>query len=109
MKTKNCTSLFAHSMENMEMVNITKHLIVKRCPKCGFTETLPRSGRGIYFVNQQVLQKKKWAAEDNKKELLQPLSADGSVNNEFTEAFGFNPMDPRTKLYTPRVQGGLAK
>lgn len=87
---------------------MTPKEIVKKCSKCGYTETLPRSQRNIYFVNSLVQQTKKWAADDSKKELLQPMNNDGSVNDDFTEAFGYNPFDERTKAATPKIQGGLA-
>lgn len=103
-----CKGLFAHSIGKLETVELTREVIVKRCKKCQFTETLPRSQQAIYFFYDRVQQTKKWAADDNAKELLQPLNQDGSVNDEFTEAYGYNPFDERTKAMTPRVQGGLA-
>lgn len=103
-----CSDIFAHSLENLETVSIDSKAIVKKCPKCGFSEVLPKSSRNVLFVNTLVQQKKKWAADDNSKELLQPMNLDGSVNDEFTEAYGFNPFDERTKLTTPQVQGGKA-
>lgn len=106
---KNCKGLFDHSLENLKTLEITKHTITKRCQTCGYSEVLRRSKKNVYFVNNLVFQKKKWAADDNRKELLQPGNIDGSPNEEFTNAYGFNPFDERTKTATPRVQGGLAE
>lgn len=106
---KHCTKLFAHSLENLETISIDSDTIEKKCPKCGFKEVLPKSGRNVLFVNTLVQQTKKWAADDNRKELLQPQNVDGSVNDEFTEAYGYNPLDERTKITTPHLQGGLAQ
>lgn len=102
-----CKGLFSHSIEKLETVELTRTKILKRCTKCGYQEALPRSQRNIYFVSDKVNQTKKWAADDNKKELLQPINEDGSTNDDFTEAYGYNPFDERTKATTPRVQGGL--
>lgn len=103
-----CKGLFVHSIGNLETVEINRTEIKKRCNKCGYSETLPRSQRNIYFFNDKTQQRKKWAADETKKELLQPMKTDGSVNDEFTEAFGYNPFDDRTKANTPRIQGGQA-
>ncbi len=103
-----CTGIYAHSLANLETIAIDSKSITKKCPKCGFEEVLPRSNRNVLFVNNLVMQKKKWAADDNRKELIQPMLETGEVNEEFTEAFGFNPFDERTKLATPKVQGGEA-
>lgn len=103
-----CKGLFAHSIGNLETTEISRTEIKKKCKKCGYQETLPRSQRALYFFNDQTQQRKKWAADDNKKELLQPINPDGSTNDEFTEAYGYNPMDERTKVATPKIQGGLA-
>lgn len=103
-----CKKLFSHTIAKLETVKLTKQAIIKRCNKCGYTETLPRSQKNIYFVNDRVQQTKKWAADDNSKQLLQPMNQDGSVNDDFTEAYGYNPFDERTKSTTPRVQGGMA-
>lgn len=105
---KHCTELFAHSLQNLETIRIDSQSIEKKCLKCGFKEVVPRSNRNVLFPNNLVMQKKKWAADDNRKELLQPMSADGSVNDEFTEAYGYNPFDNRTKQTTPQIQGGTA-
>lgn len=104
-----CTGLFAHSLDKLETVDINKEAIAKRCKKCGYQEILKHSNRQVIYMNTLVHQKKKWASEDNAKELLQPLNHDGSVNDDFTEAFGYNPFDDKTKELTPRLQGGLAK
>ncbi len=106
---KQCTQLFAHSLDKLETIETTKDAIHKRCTTCGYEEILKHSNRQILFMNTLVHQKKKWASEDNAKELLQPLHHDGSINNDFTDAFGYNPMDDRTREVTPRLQGGLAK
>lgn len=106
---KACEGIFDHSMDKLVTVSFNKETIVKKCPICGFTETLKRSQKSLYFYNDTAVQKKKWASEDNRKELLQPFNNDGSPNEEFTEAYGFNPGDPSTKASTPSVQGGLAK
>ena len=103
-----CKGLFVHSIGNLETIEITKTSIKKHCKKCGYIEVLPRSQRNVYFVNDRVQQTKKWAADDNAKELLQPMNQDGSINEDFTEAYGYNPYDERTKEYVPKVQGGLA-
>lgn len=107
--TKQCSGLWDHTLDKMETVKVTKDSLTKRCPKCGYSEVLKRSRRSTYFVNNLALQQKKWAADDNTKELLQPMNSDGSVNDEFTEAYGYNPFDERTKIATPRLQGGLAQ
>lgn len=104
-----CKGLFDHSLEKLQTVKTTKDYIYKRCRSCGYKEVLPRSGKAVYFTNNLVVQKKKWAAEENKMELLQPLNNDGSINTEFTDAYGFNPFDERTKVATPEIQGGLSK
>lgn len=101
-----CNDVFAHSLENLDTISITSKVIVKKCPKCGFREVLPRSNRNVLFVNSLVQQKKKWAADDNRKELLQPMTTDGSVNDDFTEAYGYNPFDERTSLAVPGIQKG---
>lgn len=106
--TKFCKDVFAHTIDKMVTIGVEKNWIIKECRICGFTERLKRSHTRTNFINNNVLQTKKWAADDNKKELLQPLTPKGEVNDEFTEAYGFNPHDPRTKATTPRVQGGLA-
>lgn len=106
---KTCTGLFDHSMENLTTVKMDKGIIIKRCDVCGLIKELPHSNRQVFFLNTLVNQKKKWAANDNARELLQPIDKKGNVNDEFTEAYGFNPFDPRTKATTPEVQGGLAK
>lgn len=103
-----CTELFAHSLERMKTVETNIEYIKKMCPKCSYEEVLPHSQRNVLFFNNHVMQTKKWAADDNKKELLQPGNSDGSVNEEFTQAYGFNPFDPTTKATTPKIQGGLA-
>ena len=103
-----CRGLFAHSIGKLEQVELTRTAIKKRCRKCGYKETFPRSQRNIYFFNDRTQQRKKWAADDNAKELLQPLNPDGSTNDDFTEAYGYNPFDDRTKTNTPKIQGGLA-
>lgn len=104
-----CTDLFAHSMDNLVTDRIDNGIIIKRCTKCGLIKKLRHSNRQVYFLNNLVTQKKKWAADDNSRELLQPLDHTGNVNDEFTEAYGFNPFDERTKESTPEIQGGLAK
>jgi len=103
-----CTGLWAHTLSSMETVYIDSKVIHKKCAKCGYLMVLPRSNRNVLFVNTLVQQKKKLAADDTKKELLQPMNKDGSINDEFTEAFGYNPYDDRTKEVTPSFQGGLA-
>lgn len=107
-KKKYCTELFAHSMDKLETVSIDSKSIVKKCPHCDYKETLKRSNSRVLYVNNIAIQKKKWGADDNRKETLQPMNNDGSVNDEFTEAYGYNPFDDRTKLATPEIQGGLA-
>lgn len=107
-KSKYCTGLFDHSMDQMKTVKITKHHIFKVCGKCNFTEVLPRSTSVILFMNGNLLQTKKWGADDNRRELLQPLRSDGAINDEFTAAYGYNPFDDRTKDATPWEQGGNA-
>ena len=106
--SKQCSGIFDHSMEKMETLEMTTEFIVKRCPVCGFTEKLARSSNRVMFLNGSLLATKKWAADDNAKETLQPLGKDGSVNDDFTEAYGYNPFDNRTKEVTPKVQGGNA-
>lgn len=102
-----CKGLFAHSIGKLKTVTITRTEIHKCCKKCGYKETLPRSQRIFYFLNNDVTQTKRWAADDNTKELLQPMNMDGSVNDDFTEAYGYNPFDERTKDNVPRVQRGV--
>lgn len=104
---KKCNELFAHSMDRLETESVDQHRIKKRCAKCGYTETLPRSARGLYFFNNHTLQRKKLASDDNRKELLQPLNNDGSVNKDFTEAYGYNPFDKRTEHVTPEIQKNI--
>lgn len=108
MKTRQCAGLFDHSMDKLKTVETTKEYFLKRCVKCGFEEKYARSRKTVPFVSGNLIQKKKWGADDNRKELLQPMNDDGEVNDEFTEAYGFNPFDDRTKSVTPKVQGGLA-
>lgn len=103
-----CTQLFAHSIDKLETVEKTKDAIFKRCTVCGYTEALKHSNKTVIYINDLVHQKKKWAAEDNAKEILQPTLPDGSANPEFTEAYGYNPFDERTKSATPAFQGGSA-
>lgn len=103
-----CKGLFAHTIGSLTTVKLTRNSIYKKCDKCGYTETLPRSQKNIYFFSDKVQQTKRWAADEDIKALLQPLNQDGSTNEEFTEAYGFNPMDERTKVATPKLQGGLA-
>lgn len=107
-KQKFCEGLFDHQIDNLETIGIDKFRIHKRCPKCGYEEALPRSRKNVLFTNTLVQQKKKWAYDDNRKEALQPMNPDGSVNDDFTEAYGYNPLDDRTKDKVPRVQGGNA-
>lgn len=85
---------------------MTRDAIIKRCPKCHYTERLAHSSKNTYFVNNTLLQRKHWAGDDNRKQLLQPLDARGNANEDFTEAFGYNPYDERTKDQTPAIQGG---
>lgn len=106
--TKYCEDLFAHTLDKMVTIKSDSKFITKKCNVCGFTEQLKRSHGLTLFLNNQVLQNKKWAHDDNKKEALQPLTEKGDVNDDFTEAFGYNPFDDRTKITTPRIQGGLA-
>lgn len=110
MTKKNCTGVFDHSLESesMSTVDVDKFTLKRKCNRCGFSEILPRSSRQVLFVNQGLLATKKWAADDNAKELLQPLNSDGSTNEDFTMAYGFNPMDDQTKVRTPKLQGGIA-
>jgi len=103
-----CSALFAHSLEKLETIAIDQSTIVKRCKTCGYTEELPHSQRVVLFVNNLLVQTKKFAADDNRKELLQPTDAKGNINEDFTEAYGFNPFDERTKAFTPKLQGGMA-
>lgn len=105
---KECTDLFAHSLDNLKTVSISGNFIHKECPICGYREALTRSKRNVLFVNNLLKQTKKWGADDNRKELIQPLDNKGNVNEEFTEAYGFNPFDERTKEVTPVIQGGMA-
>jgi predicted nucleic-acid-binding Zn-ribbon protein len=106
--SKKCTGLFAHSLEKMKTAQVTKDYIFKICEKCGFTEVLPHSHKVVYYADSSLAQKKKWAADDNRRELLQPMNKDGSVNDDFTKVYGYNPFDDRTKAFTPKVQGGSA-
>ena len=108
MKMKLCTGLFAHSMNKLKTVKTTAEFIHKLCITCGYVEKLPRSRMPVIFYSNSLLQTKRWAHDDNRKELLQPLTRDGDVNEEFTQAYGYNPFDDRTKDQTPRVQGGNA-
>ena len=103
-----CNGIFDHSIGKLETIKITKYEIVKMCKKCGYVMSLPRSSRVILFPSNLLMQKKKWASDDNRKELLQPLTQKGEVNEDFTEAFGFNPFDSRTKAFVPRVQKGVS-
>lgn len=103
-----CTGLFDHSMDKLETIETSTDSIQKKCAKCGYTEELPRSQRNIIFFNGNLKQTKSFAVDDSRKELLQPLTGDGEVNEDFTAAFGYNPFDERTKKTTPRIQGGLA-
>lgn len=103
---KQCEGIYAHSIDSLITVALSTDSIIKKCEKCGFEETLPRSSNRTYFINNLAVQKKKWAADDNRKETLQPMKADGSVNDEFTEAYGYNPFDERTKAAVPNVQKG---
>lgn len=107
-KNNQCKQLFAHSLDNLETIATDSRSITKKCPHCSYEEVLPRSNRSVYFVNNLVMQKKKWASDDNRKELLQPMNNDGSINDDFTEAYGYNPYDKRTELSTPTIQGGKA-
>lgn len=93
-------------MDRLETISITKEAIHKRCPKCGYHESLPKSRATVRYVNPELKQTKQFAWDDNRKELLQPTMADGSVNDEFTEAYGYNPFDPITESETPKWQGG---
>jgi len=108
MSNKKCTQLFAHSIDKLETIEVTGRAITKKCRKCGYSETLQRSKHSVLFVNNLVMQKKKWASDDTRKELLQPMNNDGNLNDDFTEAYGFNPYDDRTKSTTPTIQGGMA-
>lgn len=103
-----CKDLFSHSLSdrNMETIEVNKDVIKRRCSVCGYEEVLSYSNRQTLFVNDSLMSTKKWAADDNKKELLQPLKANGDVNEEFTQAYGYNPFDERTALATPAVQRG---
>lgn len=106
-ESKQCEGLWDHTIDKLVTVFSTAHEIHKECPKCGYRETLPRSDSKVYFVNNLVVQKKKWSSDDNRKELLQPMNSDGSVNDDFTEAYGYNPFDKRTESATPDVQKGI--
>lgn len=106
---KQCTKLFAHSLDKLETLEINDDFILKKCPRCKYVERLPHSKMNVLYPNNLVMQKKRWAHDDNAKEVLQPLGKDGSVNEEFTEAYGYNPFDERTKATTPRLQGGTAE
>lgn len=101
-----CQGVFAHSMDKLQTVEVTKYAIYKRCPKCGFEEVLPKSRATVRYVNSELKTTKQFAYDDNRRELLQPLNADGSTNDEFTEAYGYNPFDPLTENETPKWQGG---
>lgn len=103
-----CKELFAHSMDKLKTIEKTNEHIIKKCPKCKYQEVLKHSNSRVIYMSNLTHQKKKWAAEDNAKELLQPTNPDGSANAEFTEAFGYNPFDSRTKETTPKFQGGKA-
>lgn len=105
---KYCDDLFAHSLDKMVTVGTDKNVLTKQCPICGYSESLKRSHSQTLFVNNTVLQVKKWGHDENVKELLQPMNKDGSTNEDFTNAYGFNPFDSRTKIATPKIQGGLA-
>ena len=101
-----CTGLFDHSIGKLSTTLVTKEAIHKTCTKCGYVEVFPRSRSEVIYPSNLLMQKKKWAADDNRKELLQPLQNDGSVNNDFTEAYGYNPFDDRTKQFVPKSQKG---
>lgn len=101
-----CTGLFDHSIGKLSIVEVTKKEIKKVCTKCGYLETFQRSNNEVIYPSNLLMQKKKWAADDNRKELLQPLKSTGEVNEDFTEAYGYNPFDNRTKDFLPKVQKG---
>lgn len=104
-----CTDLFAHAInaKNMSTVGQTAHVIHKLCTICGYSEHFPRSKRNVAFVNPELLHTKVHAHDQLSKELLQPTLPNGNINEEFTEAYGYNPLDPATKHKTPKILGGL--
>ena len=105
-----CDKLFAHSLTDPNMKTVEKDggIIVRECKACGLIKRLPHSQRLTYFVNNNLIQTKKWAADDNRRELIQPIKPDGSINHDFTEVYGYNPLDPATKLALPDLQGGIS-
>lgn len=105
---KRCTGLFAHSLDSdtMQTQHDDVHGIHRECTKCGYVEILPRSQDDVYFVNNFVKQHKQFESSQNKKELLQPMNPDGTVNDDFTTAYGYNPFDDRTKQFVPDYQKG---
>lgn len=98
-----CTDLYSHSFSdpNMEVVEVADGQMVSHCRKCGYYEELPYSKRGINYLNDLVVQDKRHAADDSLKEMLQPTLPDGSVNDEFTEAYGYNPFDKKADSRSP--------
>lgn len=108
MSKKQCTGLFDHSIGKMKTIGVTKKVIHKMCTTCGYKEDFPHSNSGSLFVNNLLVQKKRWAIDDDTKAMLQPLNQDGSINDDFTSAYGYNPYDERTKKTTPKFMGGEA-
>lgn len=95
-----------HTFTKLRTIKTTGKMFVKVCEKCDAQIIFARNSKSYYFINSTVQQKKKWAVDDTRKELLQPLTPDGNVNEEFTEAYGFNPFDERTETNTPDIQKG---
>lgn len=85
----------------MQVTQLSNGQLVQRCQVCGFVEALPYSNRRVHYVNNLVMQHKKAAADDTLKETLQPVFPDGSLNEEFTEAYGYNPFDPKSSKRSP--------
>lgn len=90
----------------MEQVSLDKNRIVRRCKVCGYEEAIRHAHQRIAFVSPALMQKKKWAADDNTRELIQPMNGDGTPNDDFSEAYQFNPADPQLAMLTPKVHGG---
>jgi len=98
-----CTTLFAHSLESetMETIFNKRGVMVHKCSLCGYEEELPFSRGRVFYTNNLVQQHKQYAADETRKETLQPTRPDGSINDEFTEAYGYNPFDPSVPNSTP--------
>lgn len=98
-----CGGLFAHSLEdeNMSVEMASNGMMISKCRKCGYSEKLPYSRSRIFYTNNLVQQQKKYAADETRKETLQPTLPDGTINDEFTEAYGYNPFDASVPNTSP--------